>query len=338
MANDSSTEETGEAIAFTVPADGSGQRLDLFLTGQLDGMTRSRVQALLRSGCVTCKGEEIHDISRRTREGECYAVTVPPAEQADPEPQSIPLAIVYEDSELIVIDKPAGLVVHPAAGHASGTLVNALLAHCGDSLSGIGGIKRPGIVHRLDKETSGLLVVAKTDLAHQDLAAQFAAHGQDGRLKRSYLTLVWGVPRPPQGTIDARLGRSQQNRTRIAVMRGEGGRHAVTHYRTLQTYGAPDTEPAASLVQAELETGRTHQIRVHFAHIKHPVLGDPVYGAGFNTSISRLPPPAQDALRALHRQALHATELGFEHPKTREPLHFTSPLPEDIGRLVAALG
>jgi 23S rRNA pseudouridine1911/1915/1917 synthase len=244
------------------------------------------------------------------------------------------LIIPYEDKDLIVIDKPAGLVVHPGAGNETGTLVNALIAHCGDSLSGIGGVRRPGIVHRLDKDTSGLLVVAKNDRAHHGLSEQFAAHGRDGRLARSYLALVWGVPERPRGTIAAAIDRSSANRQKMAVSRSAAARDAVTHYEVLEMLGKP---PLASLVRCELETGRTHQIRVHMAHIGHPLLGDRVYGAGFRSSAAKLSGAAKDALNALNRQALHATTLGFDHPVSGKPLRFESPAPADFGTLLEAL-
>jgi 23S rRNA pseudouridine1911/1915/1917 synthase len=237
---------------------------------------------------------------------------------------------------VVVLEKPAGLVVHPAAGHDSGTLVNALIAHCGDSLSGIGGVKRPGIVHRLDKDTSGLLVVAKTDRAHKSLAEQFADHGRSGPLERAYLALVWGVPEPRRGIIQAALARSTSNRERIAVVPEERGRHAITRYAVEATF-PPDTETAASLVRCMLETGRTHQIRVHMAHIRHPLIGDPLYGAGFRTKVSRLPEAARDAVTALRRQALHATLLQFSHPATGRIMRFESPLPPDLETLRQAL-
>jgi 23S rRNA pseudouridine1911/1915/1917 synthase len=235
--------------------------------------------------------------------------------------------------------------VHPGPGHASGTLVNALIAHCGESLSGIGGVRRPGIVHRLDKDTTGLLVVAKTDRAHAGLSEQFASHGADGRMARRYQAIVWGGLQRPRGTIEAPLARSTANRTKIAVV-GEGaGRHATTHYRVLATYAPAATEaragarppPLASLLELTLETGRTHQIRVHLAHIGHPLLGDPTYGAGFKASARNLSADAQAALTALGRQALHAAELAFVHPITRKRLAFKSPLPPDLARLADAL-
>ena len=233
-----------------------------------------------------------------------------------------------------MIDKPNGLVVHPAAGHAKGTLVNALIAHCGDSLSGIGGVKRPGIVHRLDKDTTGLMVVAKTDAAHRALSAQFA-NKTEGALERGYLALVWGAPDRPKGTIDAPLDRHPQARDKRAVR--EGGRQAVTHWQVLERFAGPDGKPVASLLACTLETGRTHQIRVHLAHIGHPILGDASYGTGFKTKASLLSPAARAALEGLGRQALHAYLLAIEHPETAEILEFQSELPGDLRRLRHAL-
>ena len=318
-------------------SDEAGRRLDKFLTEHLPGMSRASVQVLIRSGHVTdARSVTIKDGSRRVKPGEVYHVVVPEPRPAAPAPEHIALDVVHEDKSLIVIDKPAHLVVHPAAGHASGTLVNALIAHCGDSLSGIGGVRRPGIVHRLDKGTSGLLVVAKTDTAHAGLSEQFAAHGADGRLARTYLALVWGKPLRPRGTIEARLARSQTNRTRIAVVKGIAGRHAVTHYEVMKTF-SPRGAATISLLRLRLETGRTHQIRVHLAHLGHPVVGDPVYASGFKAKAETLPEPARAAVRALERQALHAAELGFEHPRSGKMLHFESALPADMVAVLTAL-
>ena len=247
---------------------------------------------------------------------------------SEPRPSAIPLNIVYEDDDIIVIDKPAGLVVHPAAGHASGTLVNALIAHCGASLSGIGGVKRPGIVHRLDKDTSGLMVVAKNDRAHQSLTAQFADHGRTGSMERGYLALVWGQLGRPHGTIDAPIDRHPHAREKMAVR--DGGREAITHYEVREIFSGHDSKAVASLVACRLETGRTHQIRVHLAHLGHPLMGDSVYGPHFKTKSSQLGPQSQAALKALNRQALHAYLLVMEHPKTREILRWEAPLPEDL--------
>jgi len=316
----------------------AGERLDRFLARRLTAFSRSRLQALIRSGAVTKNGVAARDLGVRVKAGETYEVRVPAPEPAKPVGEAIALAIVYEDEDLIVIDKPKGLAVHPGPGHATGTLVNALIAHCGDSLSGIGGVKRPGIVHRLDKDTTGLLVVAKSDRAHQGLAEQFAAHGADGRLERGYRALAWSVPDRPRGAIDAPLARSTANRTKIAVVTGEGaGRRAVTRYQVLETFTAGGREPVASLMRLVLETGRTHQVRVHLAHIGHPLLGDMTYGAGFKASARKLSSEAQAALAALGRQALHAAELTFVHPVTGRRLAFESRLPDDMEALVAAL-
>jgi 23S rRNA pseudouridine1911/1915/1917 synthase len=322
---------------LTVAPEEAGKRLDLFLAHRLPAFSRSRLQALVRAGHVARDGTSTTELTHRVHAGETYALEVPEAQPATPQPQDMPLAVVYEDAHLIVIDKPAGLAVHPGPGHASGTLVNALIAHCGASLSGIGGIKRPGIVHRLDKDTSGLLVVAKTDKAHQGLSEQFASHGADGRLERRYLALVWGVPERQRGVIDAALARSRANRTKIAVVSAEAGRRAVTHYEVLATYPPKAPKPLASLLRLTLETGRTHQVRVHLAHTGHPLLGDMTYGAGFKASGRNLAEEAQKALASLDRQALHAAELAFVHPATRKRLRFQSPMPPDMERLAAGL-
>jgi 23S rRNA pseudouridine1911/1915/1917 synthase len=322
----------------TAAAEDAGARLDRFLARRLPAFSRARLQALIRAGAVARDGVVEGDLGRRVKAGETYAVNVPPPAPAEPEAQVIPLVVVYEDRYLIVIDKPSGLTVHPAPGHASGTLVNALIAHCGASLSGIGGVMRPGIVHRLDKDTTGLMVVAKTDAAHRGLAEQFAAHGRDGRLERGYRAIVWGAPERPRGVIEAALARSTANRTKIAVVAEERGRRAVTRYEVLERYpGADGRKPVASLLRLVLETGRTHQVRVHLDHIGHPLLGDRTYGTGFKASARKLSPRAQAALEALGRQALHAAELGFVHPVTRKRLAFTSALPPDMAELAAAL-
>jgi 23S rRNA pseudouridine1911/1915/1917 synthase len=316
----------------------AGERLDRFLASRLPALSRSRLQALIRAGAVTRGGAAQRELGRRVKAGETYEVRVPAPEPAKPAAEAIALTIVYEDADLIVIDKPKGLAVHPGPGHAAGTLVNALIAHCGDSLSGIGGVRRPGIVHRLDKDTTGLMVAAKTDRAHQGLAEQFAAHGADGRLERGYRALAWGVPDRPRGVVDAPLARSAANRTKIAVVAGEGaGRRAVSRYQVLETFAAGGAGPVASLLRVVLETGRTHQVRVHLAHIGHPLLGDMTYGAGFKASTRKLSPEAQAALAALGRQALHAAELTFVHPATGRRLAFESGLPADMAALVAAL-
>lgn len=312
----------------------AADRLDKALAAAFPDVSRARFQALIAEGAVSVEGETVTEARHKVKPGESLRVVLPEAAPALPQAEDIALPIVFEDDDLIVIDKPAGLVVHPGAGNETGTLVNALIAHCGDSLSGIGGVKRPGIVHRLDKDTSGLLVVAKNDKAHHGLSAQFAAHGRDGRLERSYLAIVWGVPERRQATISAAIDRSTANRQKMAVSRGANAREAVTHYEVLEVLGTP---PVASLVRCVLETGRTHQIRVHMAHVGHPLLGDAVYGAGFRTSAKKLSETSKEALNALNRQALHATSLGFEHPRTGRQMRFDSPAPDDFGRLLASL-
>ncbi len=326
-----------ERLQLEVPAEAAGERVDRFLASRLEDLSRSRIQTLIRAGHVSDRRGTIEDPGARVKPGDALTIEVPPPEPAEPVPEVMPLDAVFEDDHLIVIDKPAGLVVHPAAGHTSGTLVNALIAHCGASLSGIGGVMRPGIVHRLDKDTSGLLVVAKTDAAHQGLASQFAAHGADGRLERAYLAFAWGKFDRPQGTIDAPLGRSPRDRTRMAVVKGGQGRRAVTHYRVVETYQDTNGRIAVSQVRLALETGRTHQIRVHLAHAGHPLLGDPTYGSGFAASGRRLGPEARAALEKLGRQALHATFLAFEHPITGKRMEFETPLPADLLALRDAL-
>jgi 23S rRNA pseudouridine1911/1915/1917 synthase len=327
----------GMSEILTVEAQEAGERLDRFLARRLPQLSRSRLQALIRAGRVARNGTVTSELGQKTKAGETYTVEVPDPEPAVPLAQAIPLAIVHEDADLLVIDKPAGLTVHPGPGHASGTLVNALIAHCGASLSGIGGVRRPGIVHRLDKDTSGLLVVAKSDRAHRGLSEQFAAHGADGRLQRRYLGIVWGAPEPRRGVIDAALARSRANRTKIAVVSETAGRRAVTRYELLATYPRGEAKPVASLVRLTLETGRTHQVRVHLGHSGHPLLGDMTYGAGFKASARKLNLEAQTALAELGRQALHAAELAFVHPVTGKRLSFISPLPADMARLAAAL-
>ena len=319
---------------IAVEGSDAGERLDRLLAARTE-LSRSRLKALILDGKVAIGSRTIRDPSYRVNAGETISVAVPPPEPAEPAPEEIPLKVVFEDDEIIVIDKPTGLVVHPAAGHAKGTLVNALIAHCGASLSGIGGVKRPGIVHRLDKDTSGLMVVATTDRAHQALAAQFADHGRTGPLRRGYLAFVWGAPARPKGTIDAPIDRHPKSREKMAVR--AGGREARTHWQVLERFKGKDGKPVASLLACRLETGRTHQIRVHLAHIGHPLLGDATYGPGFKTKIARLAAPAQDALAGLGRQALHAYMLAVKHPRSGELLDFRSELPGDLARLHFAL-
>ena len=315
----------------------SGQRLDRFLSDRLPGLSRTRLQALIRQGRVTLGPATIEDVKYPVKPGDRFSISVPPAVSPKPVGQAIPLNVVYEDDAIIVIDKPAGLVVHPGAGNIDRTLVNALIAHCGASLSGIGGVARPGIVHRLDKDTSGLLVVAKTDQAHRALSEQFADHGREGSLERGYLALVWGTPPRPHGTIKAPIGRHKTSRTKMAVVpMTKGGRDAVTHYQVLATFRRGG-EPVASLLACRLETGRTHQVRVHLASIGTPLIGDPVYGTGFKSKLRKLPLAAQDKLSSFKRQALHAAALTFVHPLTGTLLEFNSPLPDDFAMIVEAL-
>src|SRR5215813_2020275 len=326
------TNEVTETV--TIAAQDIGLRLDRVLAAHIANMSRSHLKTLILDGQVMIAARTIRDPATIVKSGDVITVNLPAPEPTSLKGESIPLNIVYEDDAIIVIDKPKGLVVHPAAGHASGTLVNALIAHCGASLSGIGGVKRPGIVHRLDKDTTGLMVVAKSDAAHRALSKQFAEKA-DGPLKRGYLALVWGAPDRPKGTIDAPLGRHAHARDKQSVR--QDGRHAVTHWQVLERFPGPDGKPLASLLACTLETGRTHQIRVHLAHIGHPILGDATYGTGFKTKSSRLSPGARDALEALGRQALHAYLLAIKHPETGDLLEFQSELPDDLRRLRGAL-
>ncbi|NOU07156.1 MAG: RluA family pseudouridine synthase [Hyphomicrobiaceae bacterium] len=314
-----------------------GSRIDVALARRLPELSRARVQALLRDGHILHNdGRTIESHGVRVKLGDGFTVRIPPAAAPEPEAENIPLVVLFEDKHLIVIDKPKGLVVHPAPGHATGTLVNALIQHCGDSLSGIGGVRRPGIVHRLDKDTTGIMVVAKTDAAHHGLAEQFASHGVDGRLERGYLAIVWGILEPASGRIEAAIGRRAHNRTKMAVVHNDSGRHAATKYDVVARM-APKGLPATSLVRCRLETGRTHQVRVHMAHMGHPLLGDPTYGAGFAASVRKLGPDAQEAVLSLGRQALHAALLAFEHPVTGKAMRFESPLPADLAQIFAHL-
>jgi len=294
----------------------SGWRLDRALAAAVPTLSRERLKALIRTGAVEAVGTAVRDPATKVKGSEHFRLHVPEPEPAHNEPQDIPLPIVFEDPHLLVVDKPAGLVVHPAAGNRDGTLVNALLHHCGTSLSGIGGVARPGIVHRIDKDTSGLLVVAKTDVAHEGLARQFAAHSID----RRYLAIVSGVPKTSGGTVDAPLARSSANRKKIAIVEGSRGKRAVTHWKRLELLSD------SALVECSLETGRTHQVRVHMASIGHPLLGDPVYGRSREH---------RELLKSLgfQRQALHAAELGFTHPVTKHRLSFSSGMPADMQEL-----
>ena len=306
-------------------------RLDKFLGAQFAEISRARFQRLIAEGQVTVEGVTQKDSGAKLKPGQIVQVVMPEAKAAEPQGENIELEIVYEDKDLIVINKPQGLVVHPGAGNETGTLVNALIAHCGDSLSGIGGVKRPGIVHRIDKDTSGLLVIAKNDKAHASLSEQFAAHGRDGKLQREYLAFVWGQPERRNGTMTTGLERSSANRQKMAVSKSQTAKEAITHWQLEESFGP------ASLVRCKLETGRTHQIRVHMAHLGHPLLGDTVYGAGFNTSKVKLSPAAREALGYVRGQALHAVVLGFEHPRSAKALRFEVPFPKALAALHSEL-
>jgi 23S rRNA pseudouridine1911/1915/1917 synthase len=315
-------------MAVTVAGDEGSVRLDRVLALHLAELSRSRLKALILAGSVSIGPTPIRDPAYHVVAGDTITIDVPEAAPAEPAGEDIALDIVFEDDDIIVIDKPRGLVVHPAAGHETGTLVNALIAHCGASLSGIGGVRRPGIVHRLDKDTTGLMVVAKNDRAHQSLSEQFADHGRTGEMRRGYMAFVWGVPNRQRGTVEAPIDRHPHAREKMAVR--DGGREAVTHWEVQETFAGRDGKPIAALLACQLETGRTHQIRVHLAHIGHPLMGDGVYGPHFKTKASHLGPRAQAALAALDRQALHAYLLALEHPKTGAILEWISDLPEDL--------
>ena len=322
---------------FVVTEADTGERIDVFLAREMGGeLSRSRIKALIEGGHATVVDRPASSAKQKLNAGDSVELALPAPEDPEPKPQAIPLDIRYEDEFLLVIDKPAGLVVHPGAGNPDGTLVNALVSHCGPSLTGIGGVRRPGIVHRLDKDTSGLLVVAKTETAHRHLSEQFAAHGRDGRLVRAYLAVAWGEPRPASGSVDAALGRSANNRIKRAVVPATraDARHAVTHYETL---AVGEAAAEATLLRCRLETGRTHQIRVHMAHIGHPLVADPVYGAAMKSKVGKLDDKARFTVASFGRQALHATELGFRHPGNDQALVFRSPLPADMGNLCEAV-
>ncbi|HEY1720676.1 MAG TPA: RluA family pseudouridine synthase [Magnetospirillaceae bacterium] len=320
--------DTQALHTWTVETPQAGARLDRWLTEHLPDQSRSRLKALIEDGCVTIGGQVTLDASRKVRAGDQIALAIPEAVAAQPQAESIPLVVVYEDADLIVVDKPAGMVVHPAPGSHSATLVNALLHHCAGSLSGIGGEKRPGIVHRLDKDTSGLIVAAKTDIAHRGLATQFAAH----TITRAYKALCWGVPMPRSGSIAGNIGRSTHDRKKMAVLK-RGGREALTNYKVERVFGT-----VAALVECRLATGRTHQIRVHMASIGHSLVGDATYGGRARLKKHELSQAAEAALRNFHRQALHAWQLGFSHPATGERLLFGSNIPNDFNDLLNSLG
>jgi 23S rRNA pseudouridine1911/1915/1917 synthase len=320
-----------ETLKIDIHKEDAGQRLDKVLAAHAPQFSRARFQALIAAGCVVRSGKPFDDSSYKVKEGEVYYITIPPAVEATPKPQKITLDIIYEDKDLLVINKAPDMVVHPAAGNHDGTLVNALLAYCGDQLSGIGGVKRPGIVHRLDKETSGLMVVAKNDAAHHGLSQQLA----DRTLKRTYQAIVWGVPSPPAGRVETQIGRSPTNRKKMAVLNG-GGKTAITDYKKLEGFGL-----IASLVECRLQTGRTHQIRVHMAHLRHWLVGDPVYGrpaAQKFLRLNKVDDPLSAGLLDFPRQALHAAALEFIHPISETRVSLTSELPEDMQGLLRVLG
>ena len=325
----------GQRLEVIVAGDEGASRLDRVLALRLAELSRSRLKALILAGRIAVKGAAIRDPAYHVTAGDTITIDVPEAVPAEPAGENIALDIAYEDDDIIVIDKPRGLVVHPAAGHETGTLVNALIAHCGTSLSGIGGVRRPGIVHRLDKDTTGLMVAAKNDAAHQSLTAQFADHGRTGAMRRGYMALVWGVPNRQRGTVDTPIDRHPFAREKMAVR--DGGREAITHWEIQETFSGRDGKPVAALLACQLETGRTHQIRVHLAHIGHPLMGDSVYGPHFKTKASHLGQRSQAALTALGRQALHAYLLALEHPQTGAILEWVSDLPKDLTHLRDAL-
>ncbi|MGC8535427.1 MAG: RluA family pseudouridine synthase [Rhizomicrobium sp.] len=326
---------TSEPVRRCARADAAeaGWRLDRFLAAKFPELSRARLQALIASGRVSSGRETIKDANYRIKSAQDFELTIPPPVAAEPIGQAIPLKVVYEDEYLIVIDKQAGLVVHPAAGNPDGTLVNALIAHCGESLKGVGGVARPGIVHRLDKDTTGLLVAAKTEKVMTSLAKQFAAHA----IERAYHAVVWGAPRQAEGRIEGLIGRNPFDRKRMGVVRG-GGKEARTRYCTLERFG-PSSQPFAALVECRLETGRTHQIRVHLTHLGHPLIGDPTYGRARGAPRGRNDAQiaAYGAAAGFARQALHARLLGFHHPILNRTLRFESDWPADFAGLIESL-
>ena len=330
-----SASNSGQQLVVTVAGDEGSIRLDRVLAVRQPELSRSRLKALILAGSVSLGSAPLRDPAYHVAPGDTITIDVPEAIAPEPAGENIALDIVYEDDDIIVINKPSGLVVHPAAGHETGTLVNALIAHCGASLSGIGGVKRPGIVHRLDKDTTGLMVAAKNDRAHKSLTEQFADHGRTGAMRRGYMAFAWDLPNRARGTVDAPIDRHPFAREKMAVR--ESGREAITHWDLQEAFNGRDGKPVAALLACQLETGRTHQIRVHLAHIGHPLMGDAVYGPHFKTKASRLGLASQAALTALDRQALHAYLLALEHPKTGEILHWEAALPEDLLLLQSTL-
>jgi 23S rRNA pseudouridine1911/1915/1917 synthase len=327
-------------LTYKVSDDELGLRLDQFLSKNIENLSRSRIKALINENNVIKINEKekvvIEDPSKKVKTGESYLVNIPKPVDPKPKPQKIPLEILYEDDDLIVINKPVGLVVHPAPGNYENTLVNALIAHCGQSLSGISGEKKPGIVHRLDKDTSGVMVAAKNDKTHEGLSKQFASHGRDDKLIRSYKALVWGVPNIQSGRVETFIGRSNNNRKKMAAYKEEkkGRKLAITFWKRIQF----NKELDISVIECNLETGRTHQIRVHLTHLGLPVIGDQVYGTGFKSKINKYDDKIKQILISnSHRQALHAYKLGFEHPLTKESLLFKTDLPQDMQEILNIL-
>ncbi|MCS6762205.1 MAG: RluA family pseudouridine synthase [Candidatus Devosia symbiotica] len=333
MAENTALEFEGDEIEVVVNVEMAGGRLDAALAKVHNVLSRSRIKELILTGAVSIDGKLISEPKYRLNAGETIILLASPPKDAEPQAENIPLDILYEDDQLIVINKPVGMVVHPAPGSPNGTLVNALIFHCGESLQGIGGIKRPGVVHRLDRDTSGVMVAAKTERAHRHLSARFADHGRTGPLHRAYIAFVWGSTETAKGNIDEPLGRDQNNRLKQTVR--NDGREAITHYMVEARFG--DDGWDITRIQCQLETGRTHQIRVHMAHIGHPLVADSVYASGYATKINRLPPNVAAPIQALGRQALHAAELGFEHPISKEEMFFEAPLPPDLEALEEAL-
>jgi 23S rRNA pseudouridine1911/1915/1917 synthase len=315
-----------QVLTISLAPDAAGERLDRVLAGLAGDLSRARLQTLIAEGRVRRDGQPVTSASARSQPG-LYEIAIPPPAPAEPEPQDLPLSILFEDAHLIVVDKPAGMAAHPGPGVPDGTLVNALLHHCGASLAGVGGVARPGIVHRLDKDTSGVMVAAKTDAAHAGLSALFAAHD----IERLYIALVRGAPAARKGSVSGRIGRSPHDRKKMALVK-VGGRESVTHYNVERRFG-PEAKPLAARLACRLETGRTHQIRVPMASLGCPVLGDPVYGSGPPAT----PVRAAIAAAGLERQALHAAVLGFVHPVTGAQLRFESPPPDDMARLQVEL-
>ncbi len=333
--------DTLNSITAVMAGDAdAGQRLDRVLVAHVPDMSRSQLQEHIKIGRLSVGGRTVTDAGYKVKLGDNIRLETPPPRPAIPQGESIALNVVYEDGDLIVIDKQAGLVVHPAPGARDGTLVNALIAHCGDSLSGIGGVLRPGIVHRLDKDTTGLMVVAKNDKAHRHLAEQFADHGRTGALERQYLALTWGKPKTRGGVIRNLIARHPTERKKMAVVKSRG-REAITHYRVIETLrcGSPKAAGVveASLIACALETGRTHQVRVHLAGIGSPIIGDATYGAGYQSKTRVLPEEAQSEIIKLKRQALHAVTLAFEHPTSKKLMRFSSAPPDDMASVINIL-